>query len=155
MSNGELTLKQEAFVQAYLECGNGSEAYRRSYNCKPDTTPQVASVEAAKLMAKPSIALAIETRRAKVAEKVEITLMDIAAMLKEAHEVGKASSDASAMTEASMSLAKLLGHYTEKKHVTSDNRNHNVEERLSTGAEWLGGLVGPSAKGSDKVPRNH
>ena len=28
----DLTPKQEAFAQAYIETGNASEAYRRSYN---------------------------------------------------------------------------------------------------------------------------
>lgn len=36
----KLTPKQEAFCNAYLETGNGSEAYRRSYSCErmKDTT---------------------------------------------------------------------------------------------------------------------
>jgi len=29
-----LTVKQEKFAHAYLECGNTSEAYRKAYDCK-------------------------------------------------------------------------------------------------------------------------
>src|SRR5215468_319576 len=32
MANNKLTPKQEAFILAYLETGNASEAYRRAYN---------------------------------------------------------------------------------------------------------------------------
>jgi phage terminase small subunit len=40
MNTSKLTIKQEAFAQAYIETGNASEAYRRAYNAgkmKPAT----------------------------------------------------------------------------------------------------------------------
>lgn len=148
-----LTPKQQAFAAAYIECGNASEAYRRSYNCKPNISPQVASVEAAKLMAHPSIALAIKAGQARVAERTEITVADIARMLTEDRLLAHKTEDAKAATEASMSLAKLLGHYVEKRNVTSDNRNHNVEERLQPSSEWLAGMLGDASKASHQKPR--
>jgi phage terminase small subunit len=153
--DAQLTFKQEAFARAFVECGNASEAYRRSYNCKPDAKPETIHVAASQTLAIHKVSTRVAELKAKAAERTEITLQDIARMLQEAHQVGAKGDDASAMTEAAMSLAKLLGHYTEKKHVTSDNRNHNVEEKLSTGAEWLGGLLGPGAKASDKASSAH
>ena len=35
MADNKLTPKQEAFILAYLETGNASEAYRRAYNDEP------------------------------------------------------------------------------------------------------------------------
>lgn len=66
-----LTFKQELFKQAYLECLNGSEAYRRVYN--KDATDTVASVCAAKLLAKSSIQEAIEEARRYISGKHNIT----------------------------------------------------------------------------------
>ncbi len=39
-TNGELTIKQQRFVHAYLKTGNASEAYRQAYDCNgsADTT---------------------------------------------------------------------------------------------------------------------
>ena len=137
-----LTAKQEAFCLSYVECGNASEAYRRSYNCKPDAKPEPIHVNACKLMASAKVALRVRELQAKAAESAEITLLDIARMLKEDRQLAHGKDDAKAAVEATMSLAKLLGHYTETKHVKSDNRNHNVEERLQPGAEWVQGLLG-------------
>lgn len=136
-----LTAKQEAFARAYVETGNASEAYRRAYDCKPTTKPETINVAASQTLAIHKVSRRVAGLKAKAAERTEITVADIAQMLKEAHSVGSKGGDASAMTEAAMSLAKLLGHYTEKKHVTSDNRNHNVEERLSPVASWVEGLT--------------
>lgn len=148
-----LTAKREAFARAFVETGNATEAYRRSYNVRPDTNPQNMHVNASKLLADAKVKQRVDELRAAAAERTEITLLDIAQMLKDAHSVGSKGGDASAMTEAAMSLAKLLGHYTEKKHVTSDNRNHNVEERVSPSSEWLEGMLGSGAQAKDKGSR--
>lgn len=66
-----LTMKQEKFKQAYLDCLNGSEAYRRAYN--QDATDTVASVCAAKLLANASIQDAIEESRKYTSGKHNIT----------------------------------------------------------------------------------
>lgn len=150
-----LTAKQEAFALAYVECGNQSEAYRRSYNCKPDAKPEAIHVRASEMMADRRVAVRVQALQAKAAERTEITLQDIARMLQEAHQVGAKGDDPSAMVEAAMSLAKLLGHYTEKKHVTSDNRNHNVEVSLSPVSEWAAGIVGSPSKATDTGTRHH
>ncbi|MCY1408731.1 Terminase small subunit [compost metagenome] len=49
-----LTAKQELFCLAYIETGNASEAYRRSYNCK-NSKPSSINVSACKLLADPNV----------------------------------------------------------------------------------------------------
>jgi phage terminase small subunit len=50
-----LTVKQERFAHAYLECGNGSEAYRKAYDCK-NMSNEAMKVEAYRLRKRPHIA---------------------------------------------------------------------------------------------------
>jgi len=61
----ELTLKQEAFCKAYLETGNASEAYRRSYNAGKMTSKTV-NETASKLLASPKVATRIDELKAMI-----------------------------------------------------------------------------------------
>lgn len=69
---GKLTAKQEAFSQAYVETGNASEAYRRSYNAN-NFTENALAVQASKTLNHPKVALRIAALQAKTAQKHEIT----------------------------------------------------------------------------------
>lgn len=71
-----LTLKQEAFVKAYLETGNASEAYRRAYDVakmKESTIRRQAST----MMAHPVISERVKNYRKDAAEDVLIGQRDI------------------------------------------------------------------------------
>jgi phage terminase small subunit len=61
--DGRLTLKQELWWQHYLDTGNGSEAYRRAYNCE-GMSPHTIGVEASRLLNHPVI---IERSKDRVA----------------------------------------------------------------------------------------
>lgn len=52
--DGRLTQKQELWWQHYLDTGNGSEAYRRAYDCA-GMSPRAIGVEASKLLNHPVI----------------------------------------------------------------------------------------------------
>jgi len=68
----KLTLKQEAFAQKYMECGNASKAYRHAYdaeNCSPETV----KVEASKLMASPNIALTLVSLQEAARERALVS----------------------------------------------------------------------------------
>lgn len=156
MPTRTLTPVEESFCRAYVEGnGNAADAYcianPKAKNWKRGAVYPKASV----LLAQDKIKVRIAEIRAAAAKSTEITLMDIAKMLQDAAEVGRAGGDASAMTEAAMSLAKLLGHYTEKRHVSSDNRNHNVEERVSPTSEWIAGVLGSAEKASPPKSRQN
>lgn len=65
-----LTAKQQRFVEEYLVDLNATAAYKRAgYKAKTDT---VARVEGARLLAKPSIAEAIQTARSRLSRQLEI-----------------------------------------------------------------------------------
>jgi phage terminase small subunit len=70
---GKLTIKQEAFVHAYLETGNASEAYRRAYSPKKMSTKSVAD-EASRLLQHPGIAPVVAAARQQVAAQHDVTV---------------------------------------------------------------------------------
>ena len=73
MPQPKLTIKQEAFCQAYIETGNASEAYRQSYSTKnmKDASVHRAAKE---LMDNPKVAPRIDEIRASIAEKAELSI---------------------------------------------------------------------------------
>ncbi|WP_083509462.1 terminase small subunit [Hyphomicrobium sulfonivorans] len=75
-----LTVKQAAFVQAYIETGNASEAYRRAYDAKGMKSATV-NRKAFELLENGKIAARIAHLQAKTAEKHEITKDRIVAEL--------------------------------------------------------------------------
>ena len=74
----KLTPKQRKFAEEYVDCGNGSEAYRRAYNVKPTTSNDVIKVSANELLTNPNISLTIDKLRKQQADKFEITRSDVA-----------------------------------------------------------------------------
>lgn len=68
----KLTAKQESFVLAYLETGNATEAYRRSYNVA-NMRPMTIAGCSQELLRNPLIANALEKLRAQAVEKAVIS----------------------------------------------------------------------------------
>lgn len=102
------TDKMELFCLAYVETGNASEAYRRSYNTA-NMADKTAQREGYNLLQNPLVQARIEELRIKVMERHEITVDTLLAELEEARMIGKDTGRASAMVAASMGKAKLLG----------------------------------------------
>lgn len=67
-----LTQKQENFCLAYIETGNASEAYRRSYNAS-NMKPETVVVRASELMSKSNIKVRVEELRGKAESKAIMT----------------------------------------------------------------------------------
>ena len=116
---GKLTPKQEAFVQAYIETGNASEAYRRSYdagNMKPETV----NSRAKELLKNGPITVRIELLQSKAEKRHSITVDDILRELEEARTMAATQErpQVSAMVAASMGKAKLLGLEVTKTEIT-------------------------------------
>jgi phage terminase small subunit len=65
-----LTPKQEAFVLAYIETGNASEAYRRAYPASKSWKPEVVHVKASELLSNGKVVVRVDEIRGKVADKV-------------------------------------------------------------------------------------
>lgn len=105
-----LTPKQEAFCLAYIETGNASEAYRRSYNAKKMKTGSI-NVNASKLLSNANIALRVEQLRADTLQRHRLTVDDLLGELEEARSkaLSAMTPQCSASVTATMGKAKLLG----------------------------------------------
>ena len=116
---GKLTPKQEVFVQAYIETGNASEAYRRAYdagNMKPETVNRSAK----ELLENRKITARLEALQFKAEKRHSITVDDILRELEEARTMAATLErpQVSAMVAASMGKAKLLGLEVNKTEIT-------------------------------------
>jgi phage terminase small subunit len=125
----KLTDKQEKFCQLVVELGNKAEAYRESYNT--NSSAQVQSVSAQKLLDKPTISLRIEEIREKLKSKHNITVESLLKELEEARTCALTAEtvQSSAAVSATMSKAKLLG--MDKQII-----DHNINVSDSGGNEW-------------------
>lgn len=115
----KLTAKQEAFCLAYMETGNASEAYRRSYNAGKMQTESI-RVNAGKLLVSTTVALRIQELQAKAVERNAVTVDDLIAELEEARQsaLGALIPQSSASVAATMGKAKILGYLTDKVDAT-------------------------------------
>jgi phage terminase small subunit len=68
-----LTLKQEAFCQAYIETGNASEAYRRAYDCAKWTEKSIWE-KASQMLKHVKVMPRIEELRAGILKRHEVTV---------------------------------------------------------------------------------
>lgn len=114
MDKIKLTPKQEKFCYSYIETGNASEAYRRSYNAER-MKPEVVAVKASELLANGKIAVKIEALRALHQKRHEITVDDLVKELEEARKLAFETDKAAAAVSATMGKAKLLGLVVEKQ----------------------------------------
>ena len=108
MSTESLTPKQEAFAQAYVESGNASEAYRRSYNAEKMTNETI-NVAACKLLANDKVAIRVKQLQEKAAKRHDITVDDLIRELEEARKLAMQTEKAGPAVTATMGKAKLLG----------------------------------------------
>lgn len=137
-----LTPKQEAFCRAYIENGgNASAAYRSAYDAS-GMVENTINIEAHRLLNHPKIAPRLEESRAKIAEKLDITVETLTRMLIEDRELARTNNDAGNAVKAVDALGRLHGLVIEKKHVVSDNRHHHKSEELSESAAWAAALLG-------------
>ncbi|EFV5197258.1 terminase small subunit [Salmonella enterica] len=105
-----LTIKQEAFCQAYIETGNASEAYRTAY-AADKMKPEAVHVQACKLQDNPKIALRIKELRGEIKQRHNVTVDSLLAELEEARQkaLSAETTQSSAAVAATMGKAKLVG----------------------------------------------
>jgi phage terminase small subunit len=148
----ELTPKQEAFALAYVECGNASEAYRRSYDVSPTAKPEGIWVNACKLLSHTNVALRVMQLKEAHAKRHEVTVDSLTEMLKEDRELARKENEPNAAIKAVEVLAKLHGHMVEKKVVTSDNRHHHSAEPVSPFNDFVAAAIGARTEGETEKP---
>lgn len=105
-----LTIKQEAFCQAYIETGNASEAYRNSY-AADNMKPEAVHVQASKLLDNPKIALRVSELQGEIKERHNVTIDSLIIELEEARRAALTAEtpQSSAAVAATMGKAKLTG----------------------------------------------
>lgn len=113
-----LTPKREKFVQAYIETGNASEAYRRAFNAEK-MKPEVIHVKASELLADGKVKVRVDELKAEHAERHNVTVDDIREMLLEDRKFAREMETPAAAVTATMGLAKLYGHLRDKVETTS------------------------------------
>ncbi len=123
-----MTPKQEKFCQLYIELGNASEAYRRSYHARGMSTASV-NRKAKELLDNGKIAARLDQMRAAHAERHAVTVDDVARMLREDREFARQHAKPSACVAATMGLAKLYGHLTDKAEITGRRGTALIPER--------------------------
>lgn len=115
-----LTPKQEAFCLAYLETGNASEAYRRSYDAENMSDPVVRN-KASALLAKGDIRVRLDELREPVTKAAQLTLETHLADLKMLRDKALEAEQYSAAITAETNRGKAAGLYTEKHELTGAN----------------------------------
>ena len=123
-----MTPKQEKFCQLYVELGNASEAYRGAYKAERMKAESI-NVNASKLLADAKIALRVGELKAHHAERHDMTVDDIATMLKEDRDFARQCETPAAAVSATMGLAKLYGHLRDKvEHTGKDGKPIQTED---------------------------
>ncbi|WP_105624034.1 terminase small subunit [Cronobacter malonaticus] len=105
-----LTIKQEAFCQAYIETGNASEAYRTAY-AADKMKPEAVHVQASNLKDNPKIALRLKELQGEIRQRHNVTVDSLLAELEEARQkaLNAETPQSSAAVAATMGKAKLTG----------------------------------------------
>ncbi|CAI2936255.1 terminase small subunit [Aminobacter niigataensis] len=115
----ELTVKQEAFALAYVETGNASEAYRRSYEVGADTKPESVWQAASRVLADVKVSSRVKELQQEARDLVMVSVGTLTQELEEARaHAMKDEKGASAAVSAIMGKAKLHGMLVEKAEVT-------------------------------------
>ena len=106
----KLTLKQEAFCQAYIETGNASEAYRTAYAADKMKTESV-NRKAKELLDNGKIAARIAELQGEIKKRHNVTVDSLLNELEEARQaaLGAETPQSSAAVAATMGKAKLTG----------------------------------------------
>ncbi|QIC52790.1 putative terminase small subunit [Acinetobacter phage LAPP1] len=105
-----VTEQQEKFAQAFVETGNASESYRRSYN-SGKMAPATINRKASELLDNGAVTARIASLRQVHTKRHNVTVDSLIAELEEAR-IAALTADtvqASAATAATMGKAKLLG----------------------------------------------
>lgn len=115
-----LTPKQEAFCLAYIETGNASEAYRRSYSAANMSESSI-NRKAKELLDNGKIAARIQELRAPAVKAAQITLETHLNDLKRLRDIAEKSEKYGPAIAAEIARGKASGLYVEHKVLTGPN----------------------------------
>lgn len=109
----KLTVKQEKFSQLYIQLGNASEAYRRSYNAV-NMKPESINVKACQLLKEAKIKLRVEQLKQLSQKRHMVTVDSLTKELEEARELALRIENPAPAVSATLGKAKLHGLLTDK-----------------------------------------
>lgn len=112
-----LSPKQQRFVAEYLIDGNGTQAAIRAGYAEGS-----AKVTASRLLTKANIAAAVEAKRARIADRLEITA---AGLVRDVAEIGKEARGEGAFP-AALKACEMLGKSLGKANPFTDTINVNA-----------------------------
>lgn len=110
-----MTPKQQRFAELYLELGNASEAYRRSYQAGNMTAVTI-NKRASELLADGGISGWVEAARAKAADEAVVTLEGHLRELAAIRDEARAAGQFGAAVAAETARAKHAGITRPDKH---------------------------------------
>ncbi|SDQ29353.1 terminase small subunit [Paraburkholderia tuberum] len=116
MAEFKLTQKQEAFCCAYIETGNASDAYRRSYDAS-QAMPSTVNRRAKELMDDPKIAARLRELRQPAIDNAQFTFESHLAKLAELRDAAQRKGNFSAAIQAEALRGKAAGFYVERVEV--------------------------------------
>ncbi len=114
-----LTPKQERFCLSYMETGNASEAYRRSYDASKMKSETI-NRNAKALLDNSKIATRLAEIRKPAVEAAQITLEGHLRRLKDLSVEAEKTSQFSAAISAEVSRGKASGFYIDKREDVTD-----------------------------------
>ena len=137
-----LTPQQEKFCQCIVSGMNQSDAYRSSYNVRPNTKPESVNVSGSQMMADPKISQRVAELRKPVVEAIQLTrewvlkeLIENVKMAKSAipvrttdGETGEYKQELPAANKALELLGKELGMFVERKIVDLTTHEATLDE---------------------------
>ncbi len=140
MSNPQrkLTPKQYAFVLAYLDTGNASEAYRRAYDVKKGTKGATITRKAHELVTQSNIAAMIDEEQRRLKEAHDYDVEQAHSQFLEALAIARREGDADAIRKITVDMNKLHGLLVERKRVSVDGQIDHVNTMKAVRAHLEG-----------------
>lgn len=138
-----LTKKQEDFALVYVETGNASDAYRRTYAVKSMTEKSI-NETASRLLKNVKVAARIAELRAPVVEKAGLTLEKHLDDLLRLRNMAVKDAKWTAAIQAEIARGKAAGLYVERTELTGKDgapiplTNVPVDEYLKARSKVLG-----------------
>jgi hypothetical protein len=125
-----LTPKEEAFAQKFVELGNASEAYRIAYQVSEDTKQESVWSMASRLLSKHNVSQRVIELQDMHRERHEITIDSLTEELEIARKMAMDGNAASAAVSAIMGKAKLHGLLVVKNEHTGKDGG-SIEHTVS------------------------
>ena len=150
----KLTIKQESFCKVYIETGNASEAYRRSYNAENMKAESIV-VNASKLIRNTNVALRLEELHKAHQKRHEVTVDSLTAELDEARKGALDTGQNSAAIQAIMGKAKLHGLLSDNVNIKNDYKGDPAgisDAELARTITASGGTNTSATQGSARKP---